>query len=143
MMELLFYHGIEVSELLRMEVSDYNRKTANLIIRRKREKNCTIHLFSSSLRKQMEQWLAEHAYFEHNGEYHSRMFLSKLGRPLSMKMVINIFDKYRVRAGIEKECTPKDLKNSMKRYAKELLMEQCSEPENAKRSRFSQKNDRI
>lgn len=126
MMELLFYHGIEISELLRMEVSDYNRKTAILIIRRKREKDCAIYLFSSSLREQMEQWLSEHEYFEHGGEYHSRMFLSKLGRPLSMKMVINIFEKYRVRAGIEKECTPKDLKNSMKRYAKELLVEQCS-----------------
>lgn len=126
MMELLFYHGIEVSELLRMEVSDYNRKTAILIIRRKREKDCTVYLFSQSLREQMEQWLSEHVYFEHGGEYHNRMFLSKLGRPLSMKMVINIFDKYRVRAGITKECTPKDLKNSMKRYAKELVMEQCS-----------------
>lgn len=126
MMELLFYHGIEVSQLLRMEVSDYNRKTAILIIRGKKEKDRGIYLFSSSLREQMEQWLSEHEYFEHGGEYHSRMFLSKLGRPLSMKMVINIFEKYRVRAGIEKECTPKDLKNSMKRYAKELLVEQCS-----------------
>ena len=42
-----------------------------------------------------------------------------------MKMVINIFDKYRVMAGIEKEVTPKDLKNSMTQYAKELMIEQC------------------
>ena len=52
------------------------------------------------------------------------MFLSKLGRPLSMKMVINIFDKYRMLAGIEKECKPRDLKNSLDRYARELMMEQ-------------------
>ena len=53
------------------------------------------------------------------------MFLSKLGRPLSMKMVILIFEKYRMLAGIEKEFTPKDLKNSLERYGIELAMEQC------------------
>ena len=42
-----------------------------------------------------------------------------------MKMIILIFDKYRVMAGIEKEYTPKDLKCSMKQYAKELLVESC------------------
>jgi hypothetical protein len=48
-----------------------------------------------------------------------------MGKPLSMKMVIRVFDKYRVMAGIEKECTPKDLKRSMKNYAQELMMERC------------------
>ena len=42
-----------------------------------------------------------------------------------MKMITNIFDKYRELAGIEKEATPKDLKGSMKRYAEELMMEWC------------------
>ena len=124
MMELLFYHGLEISELLRLEVSDYNRKTATLTIRRKREKNRTEYLFSRALQKQMDEWLSEHVYFEHGGLYHNRMFLSKLGKPLSMKMVINIFDKYRVMAGIEKVCKPKDLKNSLGRYAEDLVREQ-------------------
>ena len=73
----------------------------------------------------MEQWLSEHGYFEHDDLYRNQMFLSKMGKPLSMKMVINIFDKYRVMAGIEKECKPKDLKNSLGKYAEELVME-CS-----------------
>lgn len=124
MMELLFYHGLEISELLRLEVSDYNRKAATLTIRRKREKNRTEYLFSRTLQKQMDEWLSEHVYFEHGGLYHNRMFLSKLGKPLSMKMVINIFDKYRGMAGIQKVCKPKDLKNSLGRYAEELVREQ-------------------
>ena len=124
MMELLFYHGLEISELLRLEVSDYNPKTFTLAIRRKREKDRTVYLFSRALQRQMAQWLSEHIYFEHGGVYHNRMFLSKLGKPLSMKMIINIFDKYRGMAGIEKECKPKDLKNSLGRYAEELVREQ-------------------
>ena len=104
MMELLFYHGLEISQLLVLEVSDYNPKTFTLTIRRKREKDRTVYLFSRALQKQMAQWLSEHIYFEHGGMYHNRMFLSKLGKPLSMKMVINIFDKYREMAGIEKVC---------------------------------------
>ena len=42
-----------------------------------------------------------------------------------MKMIIEIFEKYRALAGIERECTPKDLKGSMQRYAREVVMEQC------------------
>ena len=53
------------------------------------------------------------------------LFLSKYGKPLSMKMVINLFEKYRVMARIEKECTPKDLKNGFGRYAEEVVRERC------------------
>lgn len=123
MMGLLFYHGMEISELLRLEVADYNLQTAVLTIRRKREKERAVYVFNQTLQKQMEQWLSVHDHFENGGLYHNRMFLSKLGRPLSMKMVTNIFDKYRVMAGIEKECSPKDLKNSLRRYGEELVRE--------------------
>ncbi len=123
MMKLLFYHGLDISELLQLELSDYNRKTATLVIHRKRQEDYSVYLFSRMLQQQMEQWLSEHVYFEHGGMYHNRMFLSKLGKPLSMKMVINIFDKYRVMAGIEKVCKPKDLKNSLGRYAEEVVRE--------------------
>ena len=123
MMKLLFYHGIDISELLQLELSDYNPKTATLVIRRKRQEDYSIYLFSRVLQQQMQQWLSEHVYFEHGGIYHNRIFLSKLGKPLSMKMVINIFDKYRVMAGIEKVCKPKDLKNSLGRYAEEMVRE--------------------
>ena len=40
-----------------------------------------------------------------------------------MKMVILIFEKYRKLAGIEKEFTPKDLKNSLGKYGRELVEE--------------------
>lgn len=123
MMRLLFYHRVEVSELLRMEVRDYDRKTMVLTVHRKREKERQIYLFSKALQREMVQWLNEHEYFEHGGEHDNRMFLSKLGKPLSMKMVINIFDKYRIKAGITKECTPKDLKNGLGRYAEEVVRE--------------------
>ncbi len=125
MMGLLFYHGIEVSELLRMQVKDYNRKTAILTIKKKNGKEYSVHLFSKTLQEQMVMWLDNHEYFEWGAGYDEWMFLSKLGKPLSMKMVTNIFDKYRKLAGIEKEVTPKDLKSSMKRYAEELMMEWC------------------
>lgn len=130
MMELLFYCGIEVSELLRLELSDYDRKTATLLIRRKREKSRTMYLFSPDLQRQMDRWLSEHAYFEHEEPYNNRMFLSKLGKPLSMKMVINIFDKYRRLAGIERECTPKDLKNGLGRYGEEMVRERDEQKKN-------------
>lgn len=126
MMELLFYHKVEISELLRIEVPDYDRETGTLVIRRKRGEDYRIRLFSQELQKKLELWLEERKAFRQQGEYYDRLILSKLGKPLSMEMFIHIFDKYRRLAGIEKKLTPKDLKEgSMKRYAKELVMERC------------------
>lgn len=39
MMELLFYHGLEISEILRLELTDYDEKTGILRVRRKRGKD--------------------------------------------------------------------------------------------------------
>lgn len=163
MMELLFYHGLEVSEILRLELADYDGKTGMLWVRRKRQtegdrvsdedrdgadpreairdrdieradggnrgrrkdKERSVRIFSRELRERLELWIREHGYFERVEGYRDVMFLSKLGKPLSMKMVISIFDKYRIMAGIGRECTPKDLKRSMERYARELMMERC------------------
>lgn len=126
MLELLFYHRVEVSELLRLETADYDRKMGTLFLCGKRGKVRKVYVFSKVVRGHLEHWLEERDYFERDNEYHNRMFLSKLGRPLSMKMVINVVDKYRRLAGIEKAVTPKDLKNSMERYGRELVMERCS-----------------
>lgn len=126
MMEILFYHKIEISELLRLEVSDYEKATGVLRIRRKKGENSEVSLFSQGLRGRIEKWEEERKAFQREGEYEERMFISKFGKPLSMKMVIKIFEKYREMARIEKEFTPKDLKEScMKQYAKELVMERC------------------
>ena len=125
MMKLLFYHGIEISQLIRLKVSDYDQKGGILTLCGKQGSIYSVHLFSKALRSQMEHWLEEHEYFERDGKYDRYLFLSKLGRPLSMKMIIEIFEKYRALAGIERECTPKDLKGSMQRYAREVVMEQC------------------
>ena len=124
MMELLFYHKIEISELLRLDVQDYDQKAGTLVVRRKRGKDVTVRLFSHELQKKMALWLKERKSFQKEGQYYDHLFLSKLGKPLSMEMFIQIFDKYRRLAGIEKKLTPKDLKeNCMKQYAKELVME--------------------
>lgn len=122
MMELLFYHGIEISELLALQVGDYERKNGILHVHRKRMQDRDIYLFSDGLREKMERWLEARQYFEKDNEFHQRLFLSKLGKPLSMKMVINVFDKYLELAGIERECTPKDLKGSLERYAVEKMV---------------------
>ena len=126
MMELLFYHKIEIGELLHIKVSDYDRQKGSLTIRRKRGEVCSLNLFSQELQRKIGLWLEERTAFTRSGECGDWLFLSKLGRPLSMEMFIQIFDKYRRLAGIEKKLTPKDLKeNGMKQYARELMMERC------------------
>ena len=127
MMELIFFHKNEISQLLQMEVSDYQQDGGNLTVLKKRGKDKVIRLYSQELIRKMELWLEERKAFRHKEEYYGRMFLSKFGKPLSMEMFIQIFDKYRRLAGIEKKLTPKDLKeNSMKQYARELMVERCS-----------------
>ena len=127
MLGLLFYHRIEISELLRLEVSDYDVETGTIRVRKKRGEVFAIRLYASGLRRKMEEWLKERNQFMRKGEGSGQIFLSKYGKPLSMEMFIQIFDKYRKLAGIEKKLTPKDLKeSSMKQYARELMIERCS-----------------
>lgn len=124
MMELLFYHKIEISELLRIKVQDYDAKDGNLMIRRKREEESSVYLYSKELRRKMGLWLSEREYFKRDGKYEEIMFLSKFGKPLSMEMMVKIFDKYREMAEIDEEFTLRDLKEGvMKGYARELVME--------------------
>ena len=124
MMELLFCHKIDISQLLLLKISDYDQKTGILMIQRKRRPDRYVYLFSQELRGKMGRWLKERERVSCVGADCDIMFVSKLGRPLSMKMVIKIFDKYREMAGIEKGFTPKDLKeNCMKQYARDLVME--------------------
>ncbi len=122
MMKLLFYYGIGISQLLLIEASDYDSGRAVLTVPGKMQKDRDVVLFSHELQEQMAAWMKERKRFVHENEYQERMFLSSVGKPLSMKMVIKTFDKYRVLAGIERECTPKDLKKSMKRYAWEVVV---------------------
>ena len=127
MMELLFYHGIQVSELLNLSVKDYDQKTGILKVPGKRGRGREFHLFSRQLKEKMDRWVLEREHFLRDGERQDGLFVSKLGRPLSMKMVINVFDKYRELAGIEAEYKPKDLKGSVARYAVETLGERMPE----------------
>lgn len=127
MMELLFYHGIQVSELLNLSVKDYDQKTGILKVPGKRGRGREFHLFSRQLKEKMDRWVLEREHFLKDGERQDGLFVSKLGRPLSMKMVINVFDKYRKLAGIEAEYKPKDLKGSVERYAVEKLGERMEE----------------
>lgn len=127
MLGLLFYHRITISELLQLKVSDYDREAGTIRVNKKRKEAGIIHMYSPSLRKKMELWLKERIIFLEKREGCEQIFLSKYGKPLSMEMFIQIFDKYRKLAGIEKKLTPKDLKeNSMKQYARELMIERCS-----------------
>ncbi len=127
MMELLFYHGIQVSELLNLSVKDYDQKTGILKVSGKRGRGREFHLFSRQLKEKMDRWVLEREHFLRDGERQDGLFVSKLGRPLSMKMVINVFDKYRELAGIEAEYKPKDLKGSVERYAVEKLGERMED----------------
>ncbi len=126
MMKLLFYHKIEISEVLRINVEDYDQEKTILTIRRKRGEDYRCYLYSHELRQKMKEWILQRKQLRCEGEYYNRMFISKFGKPLSMKMVIKVFDKYRELAGINRGFTPKDLKeNCMKQYARELVMERC------------------
>lgn len=127
MMELLFYHGIQVSELLNLSVKDYDQKTGILKVLGKRGRGREFHLFSRQLKEKMDRWVLEREHFLRDGERQDGLFVSKLGRPLSMKMVINVFDKYRELAGIEVGYKPKDLKGSVERYAVEKLGERMED----------------
>lgn len=59
-----FYHRIEISELQRMIVRDYDRKEAVFTVKRKNENDYSVRLFLKTLQEQISKWLDEYEYFE-------------------------------------------------------------------------------
>lgn len=124
MFELLFYHSLEIHELVSLKVSDVHMEDRQFLVENKKKGTRIEYLYSDRLCQKLSQWMEERKEFaSRNKKYEDMLFLTKMGTPVTMKFLVTVFGKYKQLSGITEEATPQFLKHSMKAYAESLMRE--------------------
>lgn len=126
MLKLLFYHGLDVSTIRLLQMDAYNREENLLYLKRKKQEIQVARIFAQDLQRDLNAWIDVRDKFQLDPEYEDYLFLSKLGRPISMQGMLKMFSKYRELTGIRESVTLKTLKRSMQQYAKDMMLEQLA-----------------
>ena len=123
MFELLFYHSLDIGELVSMEAKDVDLEHRMFYTEGKDQRRKAYVLYSDKLYRKLREWKKERSAFVRDPRYKEKLFLTKLGTPVSMKFLVTVFEKYRELSGIKAEATPQFLKHSMKEYAESVMRE--------------------
>lgn len=124
MLELLYSTGMRVSELAGLDISDLNLSAGYITVEGKGSKERIIPVGEKGVQK-IEAYLKNgRPYYVRisektgSGRVSSRLFLSRLGKPLSRQSFWISVKKYAARAGIRKVVSPHMLRHS---FATHLL----------------------
>nr|WP_141116269.1 tyrosine-type DNA invertase [Escherichia albertii] len=92
MISMAFIHGLRVSELLSLKISDYDPLSHRLQIRRLKGGFSTVHPVLPEERVLLKQWMTERKKLgHHDSEW---LFVSRQGRPISRQRFWQILRKY-------------------------------------------------
>lgn len=113
--ELLFCLGLRIGEVAALDIRDYDRCEQSVLVRGKGNKERLLFISSKTVCKKLEEWIIVRRDMK---PLDSALFISKLGRRLSVYSIENIFYKYRELAQINPQSTPHYLRHS---FATQLL----------------------
>jgi len=113
--ELLFCLGLRISEISTLMLNDYNESACCLLIHGKRNRERMLYISSSTVTAKLNSWLKIRAFLQPKVP---NIFINKYGQPLSIYGIENIFNKYKLLAGINPQSTPHYLRHS---FATQLL----------------------
>lgn len=127
MFELLFYHGLQIQELVALRTEDFDPEKRTIRIMDKKGFIRTERIYSDRLYRKLLLWMEGRQEFANrNAAHRDVLFLTKLGTPVSVKFLVAIFQKYKDLTGITQDATPLFLKHSLKWYAQIVLKENLS-----------------
>lgn len=113
--ELLFCLGLRIGEICAMNLSDYNSEDNTVLIHGKGKKERILFISSQDVIQELKFWLQVRSEMDPQD---SALFISRLGRRMSIYSIENVFYKYRDMAQINPLSTPHFLRHS---FATELL----------------------
>lgn len=113
--ELLFCLGLRIGEVSALDIRDYNREDASILIHGKGSRERLLFVSAPEVRRELEEWLAVRRKLSPEEE---ALFLNRRGGRISIYGIENIFYKYRDRASIDPRATPHCLRHS---FATQLL----------------------
>jgi integrase/recombinase XerC len=117
MMEVLYSSGLRVSELVGLNVADFNQSALSLKLRGKGKKERVVPITKNGARW-IQSYLGHperyHCFPELNLERgHQPIFLNKLGTRLTARSVDRHFSRYLVQSGLSGEITPHTIRHTI------------------------------
>jgi integrase/recombinase XerC len=117
MMEVLYSSGLRVSELVGLNVADFDKSALTLKLRGKGKKERVVPITKNGAR-----WIQ--SYLEHPDRYHyfpelhleqrrQPIFLNKLGTRLTARSVDRHFARYLMQSGLSGEITPHTIRHTI------------------------------
>ena len=116
-LELLFATGMRVHELCGLTFAAYSAERGTIRVLGKGGKERMLYLANSDVQKALARYLDSRGRNRFSGE---KIFLNRMGRPLSCQAVREIVSKYCRRAGIDRRITPHSFRHT---FASMLLEE--------------------
>ena len=109
MIEILFCTGIRIGELSKIEMSDIDVRTGEILINGKGRKQRIIFISSGQVLEEIREWLDVRESFKPKTDH---LFVNKSGRAVSIYTIENVFSKYRDLSAINKSATPHYLRHT-------------------------------
>lgn len=109
-LEMLYATGMRIGELCRLDIGDYNRRTRNLRILGKGNKERILYISSREALESIERYLKIRNGIDTGTE---AVFLNKYNKRISIHTVENIFSKYLRLSGVNGHYTPHALRHTM------------------------------
>ena len=113
--ELLFCLGLRIGEISALDLDDYRREENSMLIHGKGNKERILFISSPIVSQKLNQWLLTRGEMNPDDP---ALFVSRMGKRLSIYSIENIFYKYRDRTQINPHSTPHYLRHS---FATQLL----------------------
>jgi integrase/recombinase XerC/integrase/recombinase XerD len=115
LIECLFCMGLRIGEAAALNVEDYNPGDCSVLVHGKGKKERILFISSNVVCQKLNVWLQVRQGME---PLDSAIFISKLGKRMSIYSIEKVFKRYRDLAGIRDNATPHCLRHS---FATQLL----------------------
>ncbi|EAV4634665.1 integrase, partial [Salmonella enterica] len=99
MFNMMYIHGLRVSELINMTVSDLDMSEKSIFIKRLKNGLSTSHPLQQETLLWLKKWFQVRRYYEKN-RISETLFLSTSGKPLSRQWIYRLCIRFGQRAGL-------------------------------------------
>lgn len=112
MFDMAYRHGLRVSELNTLRVSDLDLKGKTVFIRRLKNGLSTTHPLQSETIMWLEKWLVLREVYYGADCSDGTLFLTKTGRRISRQWIYRLSQKYSRKAGLSMDVHPHMLRHA-------------------------------
>lgn len=110
MLQMCFYHGLRVSELIHLKLSDIDLSGGKIFIRRLKKGLCTMQPLTGEEIGSLNAWLLCRRRWR--GADSDWLFISRLGTPFTRQYLCALFRQYGIAAGLSVTVHPHMLRHA-------------------------------